>query len=57
MSKIMEFAAEIEGELQKIKDENSFLANELKRAREKNKRVVYLIYDFLSQMEEVMNRE
>ena len=57
MSKIMEFAAEIEGELQKIKNENSFLANELKRAREKNKQVVYLIYDFLSQMEEVMNRE
>ena len=54
MSKIVDFAVEIEKELTELQNKNDYLAHELDRANQKNERVVNLMYDFLTQVQEVM---
>lgn len=57
MSKIVDLALEIEKELEKIHDENTFLASQLDRANDKNKKIVQMIKDFLYDVQEVMDNE
>lgn len=57
MSKIVDLALEIEKELEKIHDENTFLASQLDRANDKNKKIVQMIKDFLYNVQEVMDNE
>lgn len=57
MSKFIELAQEIEKEFANIKDENNYLAAELHRAHQKNKQIVYLIQNFLAEMQGVIDDE
>lgn len=57
MSKIVDFAFEIEKEIKNLQDENTFLAAELKRAENKNKQLATLIHDFLYEFGEAMKDE
>jgi len=57
MSKIVDLALEIEKELEKIHDENTFLTSQLDRANDKNKKIVQMIKDFLYDVQEVMDNE
>lgn len=54
MSKIVDFALEVEKELTQLQENNNYLAHELDRANQKNERVVNLMCDFLTQVQEVM---
>lgn len=57
MSKIVDLALEIEKELDKIHDENTFLSAQLDRANDKNKKIIQMIKDFLYNVQEVMDNE
>jgi hypothetical protein len=57
MSKIVDFAFEIEKEIKNLQDENTFLATELRRAENKNKQLATLIHDFLYEFGEAMKDE
>jgi hypothetical protein len=57
LSKIVDFAVEIEKELTELQDQNNYLAYELHKAKRKNEQVVNLMCDFLMQIQEVMKDE
>ena len=54
MSKIVDFAIEVEKELTDLQNRNNYLEYELNKAKQKNERVVNLMCDFLTQVQEVM---
>ena len=57
MSKIVVFAIEVEKELTDLQNRNNYLEYELNKAKRKNERVVNLMCDFLTQVQEVMKDE
>ena len=57
MSAIMDMAKVIDDQLQALEHRSDFLASELDREKEKNKKMVRLIADFLYELQEVMNHE
>lgn len=57
MSKIVDFAIEVEKELTDLQNRNDWLSYELNKAKQKNERVVNLMCDFLTQVQEVMKDE
>lgn len=57
MSKLVDFAIEVEKELTNLQNANNYLSCELNRAKKKNERVVNLVCDFLTQIQEVMKDE
>ena len=57
MSAIMDIAKVIDDQLQDLQHRNDFLASELHKEKEKNKKMVHLIADFLYELQEVMNHE
>ena len=57
MSKIVDFAIEVEKELTDLQNRNNYLEYELNKAKRKNERVVNLMCDFLTQVQEVMKDE
>lgn len=57
MSAIMDMAKMIDDQLQALEDRSDFLESELCREREKNKKMVRVIAEFLYELQEVMNRE
>ena len=57
MSKIVDFAIEVEKELTDLQHRNNYLEYELSKAKRKNEQVVQLMCDFLTQVQEVMKDE
>ena len=57
MSAIVDMAKMIDDQLQALGHRNDFLESELHREKEKNKKMVHLIADFLYELQEVMNHE
>lgn len=57
MSKIVDFAIEVEKELTDLQNRNNYLEYELDKAKRKNEQVVNLMCDFLTQVQEVMKNE
>lgn len=57
MSAIMDMAKVIDDQLQALEHRSDFLASELHKEKEKNKKMVHLIDDFLYALQEVMNHE
>lgn len=57
MSKIVDFAIEVEKELTNLQNRNNYLECELYKAKQKNEEVVNLMCDFLTQVQEVMKDE
>ncbi len=57
MSKIVDFAIEVEKELTDLQHRNNYLEYELSKAKKKNEQVVNLVCDFLTQVQEVMKDE
>ena len=57
MSAIMDIAKVIDDQLQDLQHRSDFLASELHREKEKNKKMVHMIVDFLYELQEVMNHE
>lgn len=57
MSAIMDMAKVIDEQLQDLQHRSDFLESELHREKEKNKKMVHLITDFLYELQEVMNHE
>lgn len=57
MSAIMDMAKMIDDQLQALEDRSDFLESELRREREKNKKMVHIIANFLYDLQEVMNNE
>lgn len=57
MSKIVDFAIEVEKELTDLQNRNNYLEYELNKAQRKNEQVVNLMCDFLTQVQEVMKNE
>ena len=57
MIKIVDFAIEVEKELTDLQNRNNYLEYELNKAKRKNERVVNLMCDFLTQVQEVMKDE
>jgi hypothetical protein len=57
LSKIVDFAIEVEKELTDLQNRNAWLLYELDKAKKKNERVVNLMCDFLTQVQEVMKDE
>lgn len=57
MSKIVDFAIEVEKELTDLQNRNDWLSYELNKAKQKNERVVNLMCDFLTQVQEAMKDE
>ena len=57
MSAIMDMAKMVDEQLQSLQDRSDFLASELRREREKNKKMVHMIANFLYDLQEVMNNE
>ena len=55
MSAIVDMAKMIDEQLQAMEHRNDFLESELCREKEKNKKMVHLIADFLYELQEVMN--
>ena len=57
MSLIMDAAKMLDNQLQALEDKSAFLESELFREKEKNKKTVCLITDFLYELQEVLNDE
>lgn len=57
MSRILEFAQEIDNELIRLNSRNNYLEIELFREKEKNKKVTQLIMNFLTELKEVVDNE
>lgn len=57
MSKILEFAQEIDNELHNLKHRNDYLENELSKEKDKNKKVTQLIMNFLTELKEIVDNE
>lgn len=57
MSRILEFAREIDNELNNLSHRNDYLENELYKEKDKNKKVTQLILDFLTELKEVVDNE
>lgn len=57
MSRILEFAQEIDNELNNLNFRNDYLENELSKEKDKNKKVTQLILDFLTELKEVVDSE
>ena len=57
MSAIMDMAKMIDDQLQVLEHRSNFLETELQREKEKNKKIVRLVTDFLYELQEVMNHE
>jgi hypothetical protein len=57
LSKIVDFAIEVEKELTNLQNMNNYLECELYKAQRKNEQVVNLMCDFLTQVQEVMKNE
>ena len=57
MSKIVDFAIEVEKELTDLQHRNNYLEYELSKAKRKNEQVVKLMCDFLTQVQAVMKDE
>ena len=57
MSAIMDLAKIIDDQLQALEHRSDFLESELRREKEKNKKMVHLVADFLYELQEVMNHE
>ena len=57
MSAIIDMAKMIDDQLQALQHKSDFLASELHREREKNKKMVHMIANFLYDLQEVMNNE
>ena len=57
MSAIMDMATIIDDQLQALEQRNDCLELELRREKEKNKKIVHLVADFLYELQEVMNDE
>lgn len=57
MSAIMDMAKIVEDQLQALEHRSDFLESELHREKEKNKKMVHMIADFLYELQEVMNHE
>lgn len=57
MSKLVDFAIEVEKELTNLQNANNYLSHELNKTKKKNERVVNLVCDFLTQVQEVMKDE
>lgn len=55
MSRILEFAQEIDNELNNLNHRNDYLENELSKEKNKNKKVTQLIMDFLTELKEVVD--
>lgn len=50
MSKIVDFALEVEKELTQLQEQNDYLAFQLDEAKRKNKQVVNLMRNFLTEV-------
>jgi hypothetical protein len=57
MSAIMDMAKEIDNQLQALEHRSDFLESQLRREKEKNKKMIYMIANFLCELQEVMNHE
>lgn len=57
MSRILALAQEIDNELDNLNNKNNYLATELYKEKEKNKKVTRLIMDFLTELKEVVDNE
>lgn len=57
MSRILDFAKEIDYELNILNHRNDDLENELYKEKEKNKKVTQLIMDFLTELKGVVDNE
>jgi hypothetical protein len=57
MSRILDFAKEIDNELNNLNHRNDYLENELSKEKNKNKKVTQLIMDFLTELKEVVDNE
>lgn len=57
MSKIVDFALEVEKELTHLQEQNDYLAFQLDEAKKKNKQVANLMRNFLTEVQEVMKDE
>jgi hypothetical protein len=57
MSAIIDMAKMVDEQLQSLQHRSDFLESELHREKEKNKKMVRLIDDFLYALQEVMNHE
>jgi hypothetical protein len=57
MSRILDFAKEIDDELNNLNHRNDNLENELYKEKDKNKKVIQLIMDFLTELKEVVDNE
>ena len=57
MSRILDFAKEIDDELNNLNHRNDYLENELSKEKDKNKKVIRLIMDFLTELKEVVDNE
>ena len=57
MSAIMDMAKAIDNQLQALEHKNDFLESQLHREKEKNKKMVHMIANFLYDLQEVMNNE
>ena len=57
MSAIMDMAKAIDNQLQALEHRSDFLESQLHREKEKNKKMVHMIANFLYELQEVMNNE
>ena len=57
MSAIMDIAKEIDNQLQALEHRSDFLESQLCREKEKNKKMIYIIANFLCELQEVINHE
>lgn len=57
MSRILDFAKEIDDELNNLNHRNDYLETELYKEKEKNKKVTQLIMDFLTELKEIVDGE
>lgn len=57
MSRILDFAQEIDDELNNLNHRNDYLENELSKEKDKNKKVIRLIMDFLTELKGVVDNE
>ena len=57
MSAIMDMAKAIDNQLQSLEHRSDFLESQLHREKEKNKKMVHMIANFLCELQEVMNHE
>ena len=57
MSAIMDIAKVIDDQLQALEHKSNFLESELRKEKEKNKKMVHMVANFLYELQEVMNHE